>query len=43
MRLDTLPSMKSAIGLYKKVGFYEIDSYRFNPFEGAKYFELQLE
>ena len=43
IRLDTLSSMKPAIALYKKVGFYEIESYRFNPFEGAKYFELQLE
>jgi len=43
MRLDTLPSMKSAIELYKKVGFYEIDAYRFNPIEGTLYFEIQLE
>jgi len=42
MRLDTLPTMESAIGLYKKIGFYEIDSYRFNPIEGTKYFEIQL-
>lgn len=42
MRLDTLPTMKSAIGLYKKIGFYEIDAYRFNPIEGTKYFEIQL-
>ena len=43
MRLDTLSKIKSAIGLYTKMGFYEIDSYRFNPFEEAKYFEIQLE
>lgn len=42
MRLDTLPTMKSAIKLYKKIGFYEIDAYRFNPIEGTKYFEIQL-
>ena len=42
MRLDTLPSMESAIRLYKKIGFYEIKAYRFNPVEGTKYFEIQL-
>lgn len=42
MRLDTLPSMESAIGLYKKTGFYEIEAYRFNPIEGTKYFEIQV-
>lgn len=42
MRLDTLPSMNSAIGLYTKMGFYEIKPYRYNPIEGTKYFEIQL-
>ena len=42
MRLDTLPSMQSAIGLYQKMGFYEIPPYRFNPIAGTKYFEIQL-
>ena len=42
MRLDTLPSMQSAIGLYQKMGFYEIEPYRFNPIEGTKYFEIKL-
>ena len=43
MRLDTLPTMKSAIELYKKMGFHEINPYRVNPIEGAKYFEIQLD
>jgi ribosomal protein S18 acetylase RimI-like enzyme len=42
MRLDTLPSMKAAINLYLLLGFKEIDAYRYNPIEGAKYFELKL-
>ncbi|MGW9686973.1 GNAT family N-acetyltransferase [Flagellimonas sp. 2504JD1-5] len=42
MRLDTLPSMLPALGLYKKFGFYEIPPYRFNPIDGTKYLEIQL-
>ncbi|TMU54799.1 GNAT family N-acetyltransferase [Flagellimonas algicola] len=42
MRLDTLPSMLHAIGLYTKAGFYEIEPYRYNPIEGAKYFEIDF-
>lgn len=42
MLLDTLPSMTSAIKLYKSLGFYEIASYRFNPIEGAMYMKLDL-
>jgi len=42
MRLDTHPWMKEAEELYKSVGFYEIEPYRFNPIEGVKFFELDL-
>jgi ribosomal protein S18 acetylase RimI-like enzyme len=42
LRLDTLPSMQAAQHLYRKTGFYEIASYRFNPVDETKYFELDL-
>lgn len=42
IRLDTIPSLKTAQGLYKAFGFYEIESYTYNPVEGAKFFELKL-
>ncbi len=42
MRLDTLSFMKEAINLYLSLGFKEIKSYHYNPFEDAKYFELKL-
>jgi len=43
MKLDTDKSMNQAISLYLKTGFVEIPPYRFNPYETALYFELDLE
>ncbi len=42
IRLDTLSSMKTAVMLYKSMGFREIEPYRFNPISGAVYLELNL-
>lgn len=42
MRLDTIPSMESAIHLYISLGFRDIAPYRLNPIDGARYLELRL-
>ncbi|KPK88950.1 MAG: hypothetical protein AMJ94_13515 [Deltaproteobacteria bacterium SM23_61] len=42
MRLDTVPSMKEARALYKKLGFEAIPSYCHNPVPGAVFLERKL-
>ena len=42
MRLDTLPTMKSAQSLYLSFGFYDIESYVYNPIQGTRFMELKL-
>lgn len=43
MQLDTLNSMQSAVGLYKSLGFVEIDQYYNNPHPEVVFFELTLD
>jgi ribosomal protein S18 acetylase RimI-like enzyme len=42
IRLDTVPTMHSAIKLYQSFGFREIEPYRFNPMPGAIFMEKAL-
>jgi ribosomal protein S18 acetylase RimI-like enzyme len=42
LRLDTLPSMKSAIAMYRKLGFVEVEPYCENPVAGALFFAREL-
>lgn len=43
MLLDTLPFLKSAIHLYKKFGFYEIESYNNSPMDTSIYMKLDID
>lgn len=42
MRLDTVDVLEEAIGLYRSLGFVEIDAYRHNPQQDARFFELDI-
>jgi ribosomal protein S18 acetylase RimI-like enzyme len=41
--LDTLPFLKSAIKMYKAIGFYEIDKYNNSPMDNSIYLKLDLD
>ncbi len=43
MRLDTLPSMRGAIAMYRSFDFHEIAPYVYNPVEGALFMEKSLQ
>ena len=42
MRLDTLPTMTAAIGLYQSLGFVDIPAYYSTPVEGTRFLSLDL-
>ena len=42
MLLDTFPFLEGAIKLYKKFGFYEIESYNNSPMDDCIYMRLDL-
>jgi len=42
LKLDTLPVMEAAIGLYRSLGFVETAPYYDNPIAGARFLALPL-
>lgn len=42
VRLDTFPAMTAALGLYDKLGFYQIPRYNNNPLERALFYQIDL-
>lgn len=42
LRLDTLPCMETAQGLYRKLGFTEISAYNSSYLPGTRFYELRL-
>ncbi len=42
IRLDTFPTMKTALRLYEKFGFYRIEAYRYNPNPEAVFLECRI-
>lgn len=43
MLLDTFPFLKSAIHIYKRFGFYEIESYNDSSMDTSIYMRLDLQ
>jgi putative acetyltransferase len=42
LRLDTLPAMEAARGIYMSLGFVPCEPYSDNPIPGVLFFELEL-
>jgi ribosomal protein S18 acetylase RimI-like enzyme len=42
MKLDTLTEMKTAVGMYQRLGFVQIEAYYDSPMENALYLGLKL-
>lgn len=42
MRIHTIPAMEEAVGLYKSLGFMDIEPYEYSPREDAVFLELKL-
>ena len=42
MLLDTLPSLETAIGMYRRMGFYDIPCYNDSPLENTVFLQLDL-
>ncbi len=42
MHLDTLPFLQTAIKMYRKMGFYEIECYNDSPIDNTIYMKLDL-
>ena len=42
VRLDTFPAMTAALGLYDKLGFYQIPRYNNNPLTRALFYQIDL-
>ena len=43
MLLDTLPFLQTAIRMYQKIGFYEIDRYNDSPMDTSIYMKFDLQ
>jgi GNAT superfamily N-acetyltransferase len=43
LRLDTLPTMTAAQGLYRNLGFIEIPAYNSSHLPGTRFYELKLD
>ena len=43
LRLDTLPALRTALSLYRRIGFHEIDPYYDCLIPGTIFMEIELQ